>query len=256
MRNVFVILASVTLLVVSVSAWPASTREEIKALNEKVAEIQKDLAEIKKMLQTGAGVPVPPNNVTVFKEQALSVASSPFKGQIDAAVTLVEFSDYECPYCARHHREVMPVLEAEYIDTGRLKFVMRENPIPRLHRNAMNASLAALCAKDQDKYWDMHDALFDNQRELGGDKLSILAAGIGLDPAEFGQCMETKKFQEQIMSDIASGARLGVRGTPAFVLGLTDPEDQGKANVTIFIKGAQPLASFRQAIDDLLESAE
>ena len=174
----------------------------------------------------------------------------------NATVTLIEFSDYQCPFCARHYRDVMPTLISEYVDTGKLKFVMRENPIPSLHRNAMNASMAALCAKDQNKYWEMHNMLFDNQRKLGVDNLKAFAATLGLNTATFDECLDSEKHKERISADIQSGGKLGVSGTPGFFLGLTDPNDSDKANLSVFIKGAKSLDSFKGAINGLLESVE
>ena len=97
-------------------------------LRAQVEEMQKDLAEIKKLLKEGARAPRAAGKV--FKEQVISIGSSPVKGSADATVTLIEYSDYQCPFCARHYRAVMPILQEEYIDTGKLKFVMREYPIP------------------------------------------------------------------------------------------------------------------------------
>ena len=167
----------------------------------------------------------------------MSIGLSPYKGKANATVTMVEFSDYQCPFCSRNYRDVMPTLETEYVDTGKLKFVMRENPIPSLHRNAMNASLAALCANDQDKYWEMHNILFENQRELGVDNLKTFAGTIGLDTASFNECLDSKKYQKRVNDDIASGTKFGVRGTPGFVIGLTDPDDPDKATMSVYIKG-------------------
>jgi protein-disulfide isomerase len=246
----------VSLFVTSDSSWSASTKQEIRALREEVAEMQKDLAEIKRLLKDSTRVAAPKANVTAFKEQVMSIGSSPFKGQADATVTLVEFSDYQCPYCARNYREVMPELLKQYAENGKLKYVMRENPIPSLHRDAVQASLAALCAKEQGSYWEMHDMLFDNQQQLSTDRLKAYAAYLGLNAEQFDPCLDFKKYQQQITADIASGKKLGVRGTPGFVLGLTDPDDPDKAYMSIFIKGAQPLATFRQAIDGLLQSVE
>ena len=257
MKNTFKIFIAASLLLVSLSAWSASTKQEIIELKAQVAEMQKDLAEIKKLLKEGAArAPAPRAAPAGFKEQVISIGPSPYKGKADATVTLVEFSDYQCPYCARNYRDVMPTLVTEYVDTGKLKFVMRENPIPSLHRNAMNASLAALCAGDQDKYWEMHNMLFENQRELGVDNLKTFAGTIGLDTATFNECLDSKKYEERINKEIALGTKLGVRGTPGFVIGLTDQNDPDKANMSVYIKGAQSLANFKQAIDDLLESSE
>ena len=257
MKNNFIIFIAASLLLASLPAWSASTKQEIQELSAQVTEMQKDLAEIKKMLKDIKSAPAPRAAAgSGFKEQVISIGTSPFKGKADATVTLVEFSDYQCPFCARNYRQVMPTLVKEYVDTGKLKFVMRENPIPSLHRNATNASLAALCAKDQDKYWEMHNIMFDNQREPDVANLKAFAGKIGLDAVTFDECLDSKKHDKQISADIASGVKLGISGTPGFFLGLTDPKDSDKAKMTVFIKGAKSLGNFKQEIDALLKSAE
>jgi protein-disulfide isomerase len=257
MKATAITLITMILLAATLPAGAASTKEEIKALSEQIEAMQKDLTEIKDMLKAGAGAgAAQPSGVAAFKEQTISVGDSPYKGAKDATVTLIEYSDYQCPYCARNYREVMPALVEEYVDTGKLKFVMRENPIPSLHRNAMSASLAALCAGDQGKYWEMHDIMFDNQKTLDVANLRDFAEKIGTNLEEFNECLDSKKYEKRVAEDIKSGSNMGVSGTPAFVLGLTDPNDPDKAILSVYIRGAQPLASFKQAIDGLLEEAE
>lgn len=237
-------------------AWSESTKGEVIKLQNQVEQIQKDLEEIKKLLQEGARAPSRAAQPAGFNAQTIDVGTSPYKGDADAPVTLVEYSDYQCPFCARNYRQVLPPLEKEYIETGKLKFVMRENPLPNLHRDAMSASIAALCAKDQDRYWDMHDVMFENPKQLGIDNLKTYANEIGLDTASFNKCLDEKKYGKQVADDLASGAKLGLRGTPGFVLGLTDKDDPNKVNLTVYIKGAQGIDKFRAEIDALLKSAE
>ena len=150
----------------------------------------------------------------------------------------------------------MPTLQEEYIDTGKVKFVMRENPLTNLHPQAMNASMAALCAGRQDKYWEMHDVLFANQRAMTDEDLKGYAADLRLDTAAFNECLDSKDTLGEVHQDMASGARLGVRGTPGFFIGLTDPEDPDKANLSVFIRGAQSIEQFRASIEDLLQTAQ
>ena len=256
MKNIVITLIAISLLIFSLSAWSASTKEEIIALQAQVEAMQNDLTEIKKMLKDTKAAPAPRAAQPAFKEQEISIGTSPYKGKVDATVTLVEYSDYQCPFCARNYRDVMPTLVKEYVDTGKLKFVMREKPIPSLHRNAVNASKAAVCAGGQGKYWEMHNMLFENQRELGIANLKVFAETIGLDTAKFNVCIESEEVKKRVNADIASGEKLGIRGTPGFFLGLTDPSDSNKANLSVFIKGARPVGDFKQAIDDLLKSAE
>jgi len=242
--------------------WAASTKQEVQELQEVVADLidgqeamQKDLAEIKKLLQEGAQAPAAPS-APAFQPKDVTVDGAPFLGEAQATVTLMEFSDYQCPFCSRHYREVMPALVEEYVETGKLKYVMRENPIQSIHPRAMPASQAALCAYDQGKYWEMHDMIFENQRELSDENLKSYAATIGLDTAAFNTCLDSGKQKERVDADLVAARNVGIRGTPGFVLGLTDPDDPNKANMTQFINGAQSLDNFKNAIDSILESAE
>ena len=244
------------MLLFSLSAWSDSTKEEILQLRIQVGEIQKDLVEIKQLLKDGARAPAAAAAAAGFRPQTISIGASPFKGKVDAPVTVVEYSDYQCPFCARHYRDVMPILQKEYIDTGKLKFVMRENPIASLHKNATNASIAALCAGDQGKYWEMHNLLFENQKELGVDNLKSFAGTIGLDTASFNECLDSKKTAGQVRKDMASSAKLGMRGTPGFFIGLTDLSEPDKVELSVYLKGAKAIDSFKASIDDLLESLE
>jgi len=253
MKSYLTAIVAAVLLLFGSPAWSASTKEEVLALKAQVAEMQKDLAEIKKMLEEGAKAPAAPSQPG-FKPQTVSIGTSPMKGDINAPVTIIEYSDYQCPFCARNYRDVLPLIQQEYIDSGKVRFVMRENPLTTIHRDAMNAAIAAHCAGDQGKYWDMHNIMFENQKQLAVDDLKTYAGTLGLDTARFNTCLDEKQHEKTVQRDMASGAKLGVRGTPAFVLGLTDPDDPDKAEMKVFIKGAQGIDQFRASINDLLES--
>jgi protein-disulfide isomerase len=256
--KVCAVVATATLLMTP--AWAASTKQEVQdlkseveALREGQAAIQKNLDEIKSLIQKG--VPAAPAAVA-FAEQEVSIGLSPYKGAEDAPITIIEFSDFQCPFCSRHARDVMPTLITEYVDSGKLKYVMRESPIASIHPQATAASIAALCANNQGKYWDMHDKLFENQRELNPENMKAYAADIGLDTAQFDECLDSKKYEGWVNADLESSRELGVRCTPGFVLGYTDPDDPDKALMTKYIKGAQPLENFKREIDELLANIE
>jgi protein-disulfide isomerase len=241
----------------------AGTRDDIKAIQEEIEalkqgqdQIQADLAEIKKLLQDGARAAPQAARGPTFAPTDTQLGNVPYRGDKDAPVTLIEFSDYQCPYCKRHATQVMPTLLSTYVDTGKLRYIMRENPIENLHARAIPASEAALCAGAQDKYWEMHDALFNDQKANTDENFQQMAANLGLDTTAFAECMSTDQFIEQIRADMTEGRRLGVSGTPSFVLGLTDPEDSSKVHLTKFIRGAQSLQSFSAAVDELLASAQ
>jgi len=231
----------------------AELQAEIEALKQGQEQIQKDLDEIKKLLQQGArGAP----SRQAFQPTDITLGDVAYLGEATAPVTLIEFSDYQCPFCKRHATTVMPQLTENYIDTGKVRFVMRENPIVSLHPRAEAAAVAVLCAGEQGQYWGMHDALFNDQRANTDEDFKGMAKTLGLDSAAFGSCLASDKFDTQIKADLAEGEKLGIMGTPSFVAGLTDPDDPAKVHLTKFIRGAQPYAAFAANIDDLLKSAE
>ena len=260
MKSLVTGLLGVILITGAVQAAQAGTRDDIKAIKEEIEalkqgqdQIQAELAEIKKLLQQGNRAAA---GKQAFAPTDMQLGDVAYQGENDAPVTLIEFSDYQCPYCRRHATTVMPQLIESYVNSGKLKFVMREYPIVRLHPQAIAASEAALCAGDQGQYWGMHDALFGDQKANTDEHFNTMAASLGLDTAAFAVCMDDDRHMAQIRADQAEGQKLGVSGTPSFVLGLTDPGDPGKVRLTRFIRGAQALPAFTAAIDELLASAE
>jgi len=228
-------------------------RQELKALQKQMDELretqkamQKELQEIKAFLQ-GSAAPssLPPANLTV------SVDDNPFKGDKSAKLTLIEFSDYQCPFCVRHFRETLPQLEREYINTGKVKYVFRDFPIESIHRDAFKAAEAANCAGEQGKYWQMHDRLFQNQNQLGVEELPKHAQAIGLSLSAFQQCLDSGKHAAEIRKDMEHGQRAGVNGTPTFFLGVQDSDGEN-VKVLRAIVGAQPYVQFKEAIESAL----
>lgn len=168
----------------------------------------------------------------------VSIDDDPIMGPEDAPVTIVEFSDFQCPYCQRSADEVLPLVFEEYGDQVRL--VYRDFPLTQIHPQALPAALAAECADDQDKFWEYHDLLFANQNALDDASLKAYAAEVGLDEAAFDQCYSSQEHLDEVRTDYQDGLTYGVSGTPAFfVNGLR-------------IVGAQPFTVFQQAIDQAL----
>lgn len=253
-------LLAAVLMTGTVGIAQAGTRDDIKAiqqdiemLNQGQEQIQKDLAEIKKLLEQGARAA--PGQAP-FRPKDLVVGESATRGSDDAPVTLFEFSDYQCPYCRRHATTVMPGIIEEYVDSGKVRIVMREFPIENIHRRAFAAAQAALCAGSQGKYWDMHDLMFANQSQLSDENFKSHGETLGLEAAAFESCLADDETSERIRANQKEGQSMGISGTPSFVIGLTNAEDSNKVQVTKYIRGAQPLPAFQAAIEDLLESAE
>jgi protein-disulfide isomerase len=223
-------------------------REELKNLVEVEKANQKELQEIKKLLGSReAPAPSRPENVV------LNIDKSPFKGEKDAKVTLIEFSDFQCPFCGRHVRETVPQLDSEYIKTGKLKYVFMDFPLESIHKNAFKASEAANCAGDQGKYWEMHDKLFENQTALSSEDLVKYATDLNLNTGKFEKCLDAGSHASKIRESISQGQKAGVTGTPAFFLAINEGNDSNVKTVKR-ITGAQPYANFKEAIDDLLSS--
>lgn len=219
---------------------------EIKQSQEVIAQ---QFAALNRMLRGARDrpdtPPAPPNNVTISTTGAYAM------GKAGAKVTLVEFSDYQCPFCARHFRSVMPRLKREYVDTGKLRYVFRDFPLVSIHPEATMAAVAARCAGDQGKYMAMHDLFFKDQRRIKTKDWQGYGTEIKLDMDKFNACLKDPRRVAQVKKDFAEGARAGVRGTPSFFIGLTGA-DGAILKTPVFIRGAQPFQAFQQAIEVLL----
>jgi len=226
-----------------------SMKKDMQALKEGQQAIQKDIQEIKKLLASrpAAGAAAADQAVNAV----LSVDGEPFKGEKNAKLTLVEFSEFQCPFCGRHVRDTYPQLEKEYIQTGKVKYVFRDLPLESIHKNAFKASEAAHCAGEQGKFWEMHDRLFANQNSLEPAMLTAHAQAIGVDSKKFQACLDAGKYAADIRKDIADANRLGITGTPTTVIGMTQPNDP-KIKVLRVIRGAQGYNAFKAAFDELL----
>jgi protein-disulfide isomerase len=165
-------------------------------------------------------------------------AEGPAQGDAKAPITIVEFSDYQCPFCGRAEESVKKVLE-NY--KGKVRVVFRDFPLP-FHDKAPKASEAAHCAGDQGKYWEMHDKLFANQQALDVAQLKDHAKGIGLDTGKFDKCLDSGEKAKVVESSKKAGEEAGVSGTPAFFI-------NGRP-----LSGAQPYEKFKEVIDSELAS--
>lgn len=220
-------------------------KRELEALKEGQARIEKQLQEIKSLLNAIlASRPTEPPEVT------LGVGGAPWKGMETARVVLIEFSDYQCPFCARHVQETLPQLERDYIQTGKVRYVVRDFPLP-IHRQAFKAAEAARCAADQGKFWEMRAQLFQNQGALEIEALMQHAQVLALELPKFQHCLQEGRHAEAIRRDLEEGRRAGVRGTPTFFLGSLE-SDGTRVKVQKVIVGAQPYTAFKEAIESLL----
>lgn len=167
----------------------------------------------------------------------VSADDDPVKGNANAPVTIIEFSEFQCPFCGRFARDTLPQIKTNYIDTGKVKFIYRDFLV---HSTSQKAQEAAECAEEQGKFWEMHDLLYQNQGALDVDSLKGYASQLGLNTATFNSCLDSGKHANEVNKDTTDGRTAGVRGTPTFFI-------NGEKLV-----GAQPYATFQQAIEKAL----
>jgi len=195
-----------------------------------------------------------PNQPTAPKRIFVSLDDDPVKGEPNAPVTIVEFSDFQCPFCQRFFAQTLPLIEENYIKTGKVKLVYRDLPIESIHPNAFSAHMAAECADEQGKFWDYHDILFSKQNEwnkLGGidlkQKIIQYASDLELDISNFESCLASIEIENEINNDLKDATLYGATGTPAFYVGNAELG-------YVKISGAQPFSVFSQVIEQELGS--
>lgn len=181
----------------------------------------------------------------------IQTTGAPRLGHQGARLVLIEFSDFECPFCGRHARDVFPRIKQKYVDSGRLGYVFRNLPLPN-HPFAVQAATAAGCALKQGRYWEMHNRLFADQKSLTIPHLEKHALELNLRRDTFASCLKGGP-DEQIKADLVEAARLGISATPTFFAGL---EQDGKMTVLKQLKGAQPYAVFEKMLNELLPATQ
>jgi protein-disulfide isomerase len=223
----------------------------------------------------GSGTPTPtptptPTAPTVQKLSALDYSTAQFKGKADGAVIMVEYSDFQCPYCGK----VEPVLEQVQAAYPNMKFIYQQFPLS-FHPNAQKASEASLCAADQGKFWELHKVMYANQNNLAVDEIKGYAAAIsGMDTAKFNSCLDGSTKASQVAKEATAGAGVGIGGTPGFVVYAKSAKSDalvaklqtiasslqslgvdasvvevGNAGNGIVFAGALPYANFKEVMD-------
>ena len=179
----------------------------------------------------------------------LLLKEEPALGDASAPLTIVEFSDFECSYCRRFHEQVFPQLKRQYIDTGLVRFVHKDLPLP-FHHHALSAAAAARCAGEQNRYWDVYAALFDQQNCLDCMGVLSIAAKEELDMAELRTCMERKSTVAMINANRSEASLHNINATPTFIVGPSRIDGTLDGRV---IEGALPWKTFKTAIDKALD---
>lgn len=187
----------------------------------------------------------------------INTDNEPTLGSSDAPVTIVEFSDYQCPFCRKFALGTFNKIKQNYVNNDKVRFVYKDFPLTQLgHNQAPRMARATQCAGDQGKYWEMHDKLFDEQQKLSprgtakfsADKIPQWASDLGLNMDTFQQCMNSDKYKSEVQNDLKEGKNLGVSGTPTFFIYANGDDTATK------LVGAQPYSRFQSVIDQKLNS--
>ena len=221
--SVLVVLAFAAGILTGYVVWGGSSNQR-QAVTGNQASVQGPVA------QAPAATQPPP-----FTRYDIPADGFPSSGPEDAPIVIVEFSDFQCPFCKRFFDETYEQLLAAY--PGKIRFVFRHLPLTSIHPEAFPSAEAAMCANEQNSFWQYHDKIFENQDKLGRELYLQIANDLELDVTAFEDCLNTEKYKDSIQRDLDFALNLGVRSTPTFFI-------NGLALV-----GAQPLEAFKQVID-------
>jgi protein-disulfide isomerase len=205
---------------------------------------------------TAAQPPAPASPAVPAAAQPQASASTPVRdfnriGSADAPVLLLEFTDLQCPYCARHALQTFPQLKRDYIDTGKVQYASRDLPLER-HAHAFPAAVASRCAGEQGKFWEFRHALFAQQGALASEPYARIAGELGLDVERLEACRKDGRQADNVRADLELARLSNISSTPSFVLGrIVNDEFQGEA-----FSGAQPYENFQAKIDEQLKAAQ
>ena len=201
-------------------AWaqaPQDTPRDLSAIKADLAQIKADLAAVKsqlgQLMRLSSQRPADGRLATSGPVRT-SLGDAPMLGRADAPVTLVEFSDYQCPFCQRFFATTLSALKKHYVDTGKVRYVFRDFPLDQMHPQARKAAEDAHCAGEQGKYWEMHEVLFQNQRTLAPPQLTVHARTVGVDGSKFDECLSSGRHAARVERGLADGRPSASRARP------------------------------------------
>lgn len=217
---------------------------------EQADEILKELRAIHQLLERQQTMAPQPKTAPTSDRVKMTVGADWYTlGRDDAPITVVEFADYQCPFCRKFQSDAFVELKKNYIDTGRVRFVSRDLPLD-FHPNAPSAAVAARCAGDQGKFWEMRDMMLVGSADLSPASLMKDGQQIKLDMTGFSACLNDKRHAVAIQNDVADASTLGIRGTPSFVVGKTAKDHIDGVRIV----GAVPYSVLDTAIKNQLNS--
>ncbi len=244
-RKIFLAVLSALLLA---AALPAAAQQAQGDVNQQILQELRAIRELlegqrRDMLRPAAAPQAPDDRVSLpFDRGGYSL------GKSNAPLVMVEYTDYECPFCRQYHLNSFEQIRRNYVDTGKVLYVSRDFPLD-MHQNAPRAAAAGRCAAEQNKFWELRHAMIANADKLGAEQIVGYAKELKLDIAKFRPCMLSNRFKKSIDEDMDEGRSVGISGTPSFVIGrLVDGKLDGVRMV-----GAMPYINFAQKLDEMLQ---
>ncbi len=219
-------------------------KQDAGITHEQADQILQELRQIRQLLEKQQGKPAGPPEPT---HAQINVEGMDMLGSKNAPITVVEFTDYQCPFCQRFHTATFLDLQKQFIDTGKVRFYSRDLPLDSIHPNAMRAAMAAHCASDQGQFWTLRDLMGKHPDKLDMDSIVTEAASLHMNTDALRACVESGKYKEAVQTSVMEALKFGIQGTPSFVIGKTTPEGvDGEV-----VEGALPLTEFMKVFAKL-----
>jgi protein-disulfide isomerase len=227
-----------------------SMTARIQALEGAVTSLQKQLSDVQAELARLTGEAQDAQKRVeqrVLPSRPVSIAEASYKGDPKAPIVVIEYSDFQCPFCRKYTRETYPRLEQEYVKTGRVRYVFRHLPLDALHPEASLLALGGLCAARQDRFWPLHDRLFSGRTRASAEALNTEVRMLGLDMTAFTSCLTDPTTIKRLAVDKSQAAVFGLTSTPTFFIGVNLGND--RVSIKHHVSGAQPFTVFREALE-------
>ena len=216
---------------------PQNSAQEPGITRQQADQIVQELRQIRQLLEKQQAKPAGPPEPT---RAQIDLNGQEMLGSKTAPITVVEYTDYQCPFCQRFHLSVFGDMKKQFIDTGKVRFFSRDLPLDSLHPNAMRAAMAGHCAGDQGQFWSMRDLMGKRPDKLELNDIVEEAGSLHMNTDTFRSCVESGKYKEAVQSSVLEAMKFGIAGTPSFVIGKTTPEGvDGQV-----VEGALPLTEF------------
>jgi protein-disulfide isomerase len=227
---------------------PGVANDQVGLTRQQGEQILQELRQIRQLLERQQAKPAAqPQEEAPTKAKITDLSGVSMLGSKDAPLTIVEFTDYQCPFCQRFHVTAFAELKKAYIDTGKVRFFSKDMPLD-FHPNAMRAAMAARCAGEQGKFWELRDTMGANPNSLDMEHIVGFAADLKMDTSALRACIDGGKYKEPVQRDVLEAMKIGANGTPTFIVG----KSAGNGVDGELVIGAMPFQMFDMKLKDLL----